>query len=257
MTKQIPNLFTLLNLFLGCIAIVFALQTETISIYVGDDLSTHYNIPEKLSVAALFIFAAAVVDFLDGFVARLLNASSEMGKQLDSLSDVVSFGVAPSVILFQLLRVSFIKEENGLDVSILWLMPAFIVACAGAYRLARFNIDDSQSFGFKGVPIPAVGLLIASLPLILHYGSSFIFVNEMFTNKWVLYAIIILVSWLMVSTLPLMALKFKDYSIKNNIPKIILLAVAVLAALIFNWLAVPVVFIVYIILSLLFKQQQS
>ncbi len=255
--KQIPNLFTLINLFLGCIAIVFALQTETISIYVEADLSTHYNIPEKLSIASYFIFAAAVVDFLDGFVARLLNATSEMGKQLDSLSDVVSFGVAPSVILYQLLRISFMKEENGLETSIAWLLPAFIVACAGAYRLARFNIDNTQSHGFKGVPIPAAGLLIASFPLILHFGNSIINVNEWLTNKWVLYAVIVLVSALMVSTLPLMALKFKDFSIKNNIPKIILLAIAVVAAFIFNWLAVPIIFIVYIILSLLFKQTSS
>lgn len=257
MIKQIPNLFTLINLFLGCIAIVFTLQTETISIYVGDDLSTHFNIPEQLSVAAYFIFAAAIVDFLDGFVARLLNASSEMGKQLDSLSDVVSFGVAPSIILYQLLRISFMKEENGLETSVAWLMPAFIVACAGAYRLARFNLDHAQSFGFKGVPIPAAGLLIASFPLILHYGNGLIDMSQWLTNKWVLYAVIILTSWLMVSTLPLMALKFKDYSLKNNLPKIILLAVGIIAAIIFSWLAVPIVFIVYIILSLLFKQQPS
>ncbi|MBK8610178.1 MAG: CDP-diacylglycerol--serine O-phosphatidyltransferase [Chitinophagaceae bacterium] len=255
--KQIPNLFTLLNLFLGCIAIVFALQTETISIYIGDDLSTQFNIPERLSVAAYFIFAAAIVDFLDGFVARLLNASSEMGKQLDSLSDVVSFGVAPSVILYQLLRISFMKEENGLETSIAWLLPAFVVACAGAYRLARFNLDDSQSFGFKGVPIPAAGLFIASFPLILHFGNSWIDMNAVLTNKWVLYAVVIVMSWLMVSNLPLMALKFKDASIKNNLPKIILLVIGILAAIIFNWLAVPIVFIVYIILSLLFKQQPS
>ncbi|MEI9957304.1 MAG: CDP-diacylglycerol--serine O-phosphatidyltransferase [Ferruginibacter sp.] len=210
--KQIPNIFTLLNLFLGCIAIVFALQTETISIFVDNDLSTHYNIPEKLSIASFFIFAAAVIDFLDGFVARLINATSEMGKQLDSLSDVVSFGVAPSVILYQLLRISFIKEENGLETSMAWLLPAFIVACAGAYRLARFNLDTTQSYGFKGVPIPAAGLLIASFPLILHFGNSLIDVSDWLTNKWVLYAIILIVSWLMVSTLPLMALKFKDFS---------------------------------------------
>ena len=253
--KQIPNLFTLLNLFLGCIAIVFALQTENISIFVGEDLSTHYNIPEKLSIASYFIFAAAVVDFLDGFVARLLNATSDMGKQLDSLSDVVSFGVAPSVILYQLLRISFIKEENGLETSIAWLLPAFIVACAGAYRLARFNLDNSQSYGFKGVPIPAAGLLIASFPLILHFGNGLVDIGEWLTNKWVLYAVIVVVSWLMLSTLPLMALKFKDFTIKNNLPKIILVATALVAALLLKWLAVPVVFIAYIILSLLYKQK--
>ncbi|MBK7121466.1 MAG: CDP-diacylglycerol--serine O-phosphatidyltransferase [Chitinophagaceae bacterium] len=257
MTRHIPNIFTLINLFLGCIAIVFALQTETISIYVGEDLSSHYNIPEKLGVAAFFIMAAAIVDFLDGFVARLLKASSDMGKQLDSLSDVVSFGVAPSVILYQLLRTSFIKEENGLETSIAWLLPAFIVACAAAYRLARFNLDSSQSYGFKGVPVPAAGLFIASFPLILHYGNSVFNVNEWLTNKWVLYAVIVLVSWLMVSTLPLMALKFRDFSIKNNIPKIMLLVVAVIAAFIFNWLAVPIIFIAYIILSLIFKKTFS
>ena len=257
MIKQIPNIFTLINLFLGCVAIVFALQTETISIYVGDDLSSHYNIPEKLSLAAYFIFAAAVVDFLDGFVARLMNASSEMGKQLDSLSDVVSFGVAPSVILYQLLRISFIKEEDGLETSIAWLLPAFVMACAGAYRLARFNLDNSQSFGFKGVPIPAAGLFIASFPLILHFGNSFIDMSPWLTNKWVLYVVIILLSWLMVSTLPLMALKFKDFTIKNNLPKIILLVIALLTAFLLQWLAVPVVFIAYIILSLLFKQKSS
>jgi CDP-diacylglycerol---serine O-phosphatidyltransferase len=252
--KQIPNLFTLLNLFLGCIAIVFALQTENISIYVGEDLSTHYNIPEKLAVAGLFIFAAAVIDFLDGFVARLLNATSDMGKQLDSLSDVVSFGAAPAVILYQLLRISFIQEETGLDVSITWLLPAFIFACAGAYRLARFNIDTSQSYGFKGVPIPAAGLVVASLPLILHYGNTLININAWLSNKWVLYAIIAVLSWLMVSTLPLMALKFKDFSVKNNLPKYILVAIAAIAAFLLHWLAVPVVFLAYIILSLLYKQ---
>jgi CDP-diacylglycerol--serine O-phosphatidyltransferase len=257
MTKQIPNIFTLINLFLGCIAIMYTLQTETISIYVGDDLSTHYNIPERLTVAAYFIFAAAVVDFLDGFVARLLNATSEMGKQLDSLSDVVSFGVAPSMILYQLLRTSFIKEETGLETSVISLFPAFIVACAGAYRLARFNIDTTQAYGFKGVPIPAAGLLIASFPLILHFGNSWVDAGEWLTNKWVLYAVILLISWLMVSTLPLMALKFKDYTLKNNLPKVMLLVIAVVAAVLLKWLAVPVVFIAYIILSLLYKQKQS
>ena len=96
---------------------------------------------KNYAYASLFICAAAVVDFLDGFVARFLNASSEMGKQLDSLADVVSFGVAPGVILYQLLRMSFVKEENGLDASIIWLLPAFILSCAAAYRLAKFNFD--------------------------------------------------------------------------------------------------------------------
>jgi CDP-diacylglycerol--serine O-phosphatidyltransferase len=255
MIKQIPNLFTLLNLVFGCLAIVVTMQNGIIIQYAADGTQL-IDIPEKIWMASLFIGIAAVVDFLDGFVARLFKASSAMGKQLDSLADVVSFGVAPAMIIYQFLRMSLSQEEDGLNASIIWLVPAFIIACAGAWRLARFNLDDSQSYGFKGVPIPAVGLIVASLPLIYWNNHSQIIVGILF-NKWFLYGVIILLSWLMVSKLPMMALKFKDYSIKNNIPKIILLAIAIIAAVVFHWLAVPIVFIVYIILSLLFKQQPS
>lgn len=230
-------------------AIVFALQTNSVIIYMNDQFNTSFNIPEKISWAAICIFIAAVIDFLDGFVARLLKATTEMGKQLDSLSDVVSFGVAPAVILYQLLKFSFAREENGLDVSIGWLVPSFIVACAAAYRLAKFNLDKDQQYSFKGVPVPAVGLLVASFPLILHFNEV-ASVNALIINKWFLYAVIIIVSYLMVSNLRIMSLKFCDFTLKNNIPKIILLAVAIIAALFLQWIAVPVVFIVYILLSL-------
>ncbi|MEO7960916.1 MAG: CDP-alcohol phosphatidyltransferase family protein, partial [Ginsengibacter sp.] len=99
--SAIPNIFTLLNLFTGCLAVVFALQTNTVMIYVNDDFSSSFNIPEKLTWASICIILAAIIDFLDGFVARLLKATSLLGKQLDSLSDIVSFGVAPGVILYQ------------------------------------------------------------------------------------------------------------------------------------------------------------
>ncbi|MBK7883982.1 MAG: CDP-diacylglycerol--serine O-phosphatidyltransferase [Chitinophagaceae bacterium] len=250
--KQIPNIFTLLNLFFGCLAIVVTLQNGIVIQYTNDG-AQYIDIPEKIWLASLFIGIAGVVDFLDGFVARLFNAASEIGKQLDSLADVVSFGVAPSMIVYQFLRLSLAKEQEGIDTSILWLMPAFIIACAGAYRLARFNIDQSQSYGFKGVPIPAAGLLIASFPLI-YWHSPTDWVVNILLNKWVLYGIIFSVSWLMVSRLPIMALKFKNLSVKNNIPKIILLLITIVAAIFLQWLAVPVVFIVYIILSLFYKQ---
>ncbi|UAY51397.1 CDP-alcohol phosphatidyltransferase family protein [Ferruginibacter albus] len=255
--KQIPNLFTLTNLFLGAVAIVFALQTQSVLIYTNDEFASSFNIPENLSVAALLLFFAAVVDFLDGFVARLFKATSEMGKQLDSLADVVSFGVAPGVIVYQLLRMSYAQEEMGLDVSIFLLLPAFLISCAAAYRLAKFNIDTTQQYGFKGVPTPAVGLLIASFPLILHFPSGFININEWLINKWFLYSVIIVVSWLMVSNLPLLALKFKNFSFKNNQPQFILIALGIVAVLLLRWLAIPVIFIAYIILSLLFKNKQS
>ena len=247
--KKIPNIFTLLNLFFGCMAIVFALQTNTVVIYVNDEFNSSFNIPEKLTWAAFCIIIAAIVDFLDGFVARLLHATSSVGKQLDSLSDVVSFGVAPAVIIYQLLRFSFAREENGLDVSILSLVPAFILSCAAAYRLARFNLDDTQAYSFKGVPVPTVGLLIASFPLILHFNTMSS-VNNLLINKWFLYALIIVLSYLMVSSVRMMALKFPDYTLKNNIPKITLLVIAIITAIFLQWIAVPVVFLFYILLSL-------
>src|SRR5204863_4256773 len=138
--KQIPNLFTLLNLFFGSIAIILILQTneEFVSLS-GEGVST-VHLPEKITWGCLFIFLAAIVDFLDGFVARLFKATSEMGKQLDSLADVVSFGVAPSLIVYHFLRISYAREVDGLNVSWILLTPAFLIACAAAYRLAKFNI---------------------------------------------------------------------------------------------------------------------
>jgi CDP-diacylglycerol--serine O-phosphatidyltransferase len=207
-------------------------------------------------MASLYIAIAAIVDFLDGFVARLLKASSEMGKQLDSLADVVSFGVAPGVILYQFLRLSLANGESGLEASALWLLPAVLVPCAAAYRLARFNIDSSQSFGFKGVPVPAAGLVVASLPLIYWHTSSEQAVN-LLLNKWFLYAIIIFLSYLMVSTLPIMALKFKDFSLKNNLPKLVILVIAIVSAIILKWAAMPVIFLAYIIVSLAIKNKKE
>lgn len=163
--KNIPNFFTLLNLVFGCMAIVFTLQNG-ITISGDAEGATWIDIPEKIWLAPLFIGLSAVVDFLDGFVARLLKAESSLGKELDSLADVVSFGVAPGMIIYQLLRLSFAKETNGLDTSLIWLLPAFFIPCAAAWRLARFNLDNSQSYTFKGMPVPVVGLLVASFPLI-------------------------------------------------------------------------------------------
>jgi len=253
--KQIPNIFTLLNLVFGCLAILAVLQNGLILTGTdsGDSLIV---LPEKIYMASVFIACAAVIDFLDGFVARLLKASSEMGKQLDSLADVVSFGVAPGLIIYQFLRLSFAQQEDGLDTSILWLLPAFIVPCAGAYRLARFNIDTEQSYGFKGVPIPAAGILIAAFPLIYWFTDQ-AWIIQLLHNFWFWYAVIFVVSYLMVSTLPMMALKFKEPTVKKLMPFIIIAAIAIASAFIFQWMAVPITFIAYVILSLLNKQKQS
>lgn len=253
--KQIPNIFTLLNLFFGCLAIVSIMQTG-LTLSVDSNGENLVVIPEKIYMAGIFIGLAALVDFLDGFVARFLKASSELGKQLDSLADTVSFGVAPGLIAYQFLRLSFAQQPDGLDISIAWLLPAFILPCAGAYRLARFNIDSSQSKGFKGVPVPAAGLLFASFPLVYWYSNNETIIRILL-NKWFWYGTILLVSYLMVSRLPMLALKFNGFSVKKMLPFIIIALIAIAGALSFGWLAVPLTFIAYVILSLLFKKHES
>jgi CDP-diacylglycerol--serine O-phosphatidyltransferase len=250
--KQIPNLFTLLNLVFGCIATVCILQTGESIVFIQQDGYSVVNLPEKIAIGSFFILAAAVVDFLDGFVARLFKSVTAMGKQLDSLADVVSFGVAPGLIIYQLLRISFAQQENGLDVSTAWLLPAFLVPCAAAWRLARFNIDATQQYSFKGLPAPAGGLFIASLPLVIWFKNFGL--QQLLINKWLLYAVVLIISFLMVSTITMMGMKFKDFSIKNNLPKYLLVVIAVIAAVIFQWLAIPVILLAYVLLSLLFKK---
>jgi CDP-diacylglycerol--serine O-phosphatidyltransferase len=249
--KQIPNLFTLLNLIFGCIAIVCTLQTGETIVQLDQYGATQVLFPERLWWGALFIFAAAIIDFLDGFLARMFKASSEMGKQLDSLSDVVSFGVAPGIILYQLLRMGYAQGENGLDVSFWALLPAFIFTAAVAWRLAKFNLSTNQTNSFRGVPSPAAGLVVASFPLIVFY--QYFGLQTLFINPWFLYAVILLLSYLMLSPRTFMALKFNDFSYKNNLLKYSLLAVSLVCIVVFKWLAVPIIFVVYLILSFFSK----
>lgn len=251
MKKQIPNLFTLANLFLGCMAIVQIMQSG-LSLSVDASGENLVEIPEQIYLASILIAAAAVVDFFDGFVARLLKVPSEMGKQLDSLADVVSFGVAPGLIIYQFLRLSFAQQAGGLEISSAFLLPAFLVPCAGAYRLARFNIDTEQSYGFKGVPIPAAGIWVASFPLVYWFAKDQ-WIFDLLRSYWFWYAVIGLSSYLMISTLPMMALKFKEFSLKALLPFIIIAVVSLVAAFLFGWLAVSIGFIAYVILSLLYK----
>lgn len=256
--KNIPNFFTLLNLIFGCIAIVYILQVGQ-SIVILNDQTGAYDpyFPEKMAWGSVFIFLAAIVDFLDGFVARVFKASSKMGEQLDSLSDLVSFGVAPGMILYQLLRLSFAREENGLNVGFMALLPAFIFTAAAAWRLAKFNISTVQSNSFKGVPTPAAGLLIASFPLIIWY--EYFGMQQLFINKWFLYGVIVIISYLMVSPLRLMALKFTDFSVRNNTGRFALIALSAIVIIVLGlmrtiWLAWPIIFILYIMLSLFYRE---
>lgn len=253
--KHIPNLFTLLNLAFGCMAIITILQTGIVLLNTEEG-SQMLSMPEEIFMASLFIGLAGVVDFLDGFVARLLKVASGMGKQLDSLSDVVSFGVAPGMIIYQFLRLSVAREEDGINASIIWLLPALLIPMAAAWRLAKFNIDETQTYHFRGVPTPAAGLLIASFPLIFWHNSTDTVINILL-NKWLWYGIVVLLSYLMVSNIPIMSLKFKDYTFKNNSTKWILLAVAIVLVIFLKWASVPFIFIAYILLSLPLKNKTA
>jgi len=251
--KQIPNLFTLLNLFFGCIAIVYITEpgiiiTESPS---GQNL---IEIPQQIYRASICIALAAVVDYFDGFLARLFGSSSEMWKQLDSLADLVSFGVAPSLIAYQFLKLSLAQDVDGLSTSWVQLLTVFILPCGAAFRLARFNISAPSTSGFTGVPVPAVGLLFASFPVIYWYAPmDQAMVTGLLLNKWFWYIVVLGCSYLMVSTLPMMAFKFDKFSLKKLLPLLILVGIGVLSAICFGWIAVPIVFIAYVVLSLSLK----
>jgi CDP-diacylglycerol--serine O-phosphatidyltransferase len=182
-----------------------------------------------------------------------MKSTSEMGKQLDSLSDVVSFGVAPGLMLYQMLRISYASEPDGLETSAYLMLPAVLVPMAAAWRLARFNLDTTHKNHFEGVPTPAAGLLIASFPLLILYNPYNI--QLILTNKWILYFICIIMPWLMISKLPLMNLKFKQFSFKENKPRYLLLIISVVLIIFLGWLSVIGIFITYILLSLVFKNQ--
>ncbi len=251
--KQLPHFFTLLNLFFGCIALICILQNGITILYLNDG-TQYVDIPEKIWLAPLFIGLAALADFIDGFLARWLKASSTLGRELDSLADLVSFGVAPGMILYQFLRMSYMRQADGADVSMLLLLPAMILPCAAAFRLAVFNLDQSQSLSFRGIPVPAVGLMVASFPLI-YWTKNSNWVINLLLNKWVIYILILLLGYVMVSRFRVMSMKFSRGSSGQNLPRVILFIIALVSIFIFQWLAVPVIFLFYIVLSLIFKNR--
>jgi CDP-diacylglycerol--serine O-phosphatidyltransferase len=251
MKKHIPNLFTLMNLFFGCCAIVATFQSGTMA-SMDESGAMLIEIPEPIYFASLFIALAGVVDFFDGLVARWLKVNSELGKQLDSLADVVSFGVAPSFIVFQFLRLSLASDANALNHSSILLAPAFIISMAGAYRLAKFNIDTAQANYFKGVPIPMIGILTAAFPLI-YWQSQIPYLSKLMLSPIFWYIYIALVAYLMVMKVPMLALKNLGKNKKLMTPLILLIADVILSALFFKWLAIPFGFIGYCLVSLFYK----
>ena len=217
----IPNLMTCANLLCGCVGIVNAFR--------GD-----------LLLAGTLIGVAGVFDFLDGFVARLLNQSSPIGKELDSLADVVTFGALPAFLIFRLI------EQTVTDSSAWSAYLAVTLAIFSALRLAKFNIETRQSDAFIGVPTPANALLVASLPFILKYNPEFEFI---ILNEAVLLVYTFVMSFLLVSEIPLFALKFKTFGWKGNEIQTIFLAMSVVLLFLAKFAAVPPIIGLYILLS--------
>ena len=235
MKKYIPNLITLSNLLCGTVAIVFAVRGT-------------------IDWAALFVAIGIFLDFFDGFFARLLHVKSEMGLQLDSLADMVTSGVVPGIVMFQLLNNStYVLQTEG---TFAMLLPyvGFFITLASAYRLANFNIDTRQTSGFIGLPTPANTMFILSLPLILQYQPTELF-NSLLHNMWVLLGITLLSAYLLNAEIALFALKFSDYSFKNNALKYVFLALCVILLLSLKIIAIPLIILLYIILSLLLPKR--
>ncbi|MBT8307259.1 MAG: CDP-alcohol phosphatidyltransferase family protein [Maribacter sp.] len=243
MKRHIPNLITFINLLCGSIATVFAVLNQ-------------------LELAAFLVLLGIFFDFLDGFAARLLNIKSDLGLQLDSLADMVTCGLVPGIIMFQLLGMSMSGGWN-LDLSsqatndTFWiglkLSPVpfigFLITLASAYRLANFNIDENQVSSFTGLPTPANALLILSLPLILLYHSNDL-LNGIILNQWFLIGTTVLSAYLLNSKIELFALKFENWSFSDNSQRYIFIIVSLVLLMTMKFLAVPAIIAFYILSSL-------
>lgn len=243
--KHLPNLITLSNLFCGLIAILYAFGGH-------------------LNIAGGFILLGAFLDFFDGLAARLLKVSGELGKQLDSLADLITFGVAPGIIVFQLL---YFQETNGFfnpfeD----WInrtaysatyLPyiALLIPIFSALRLAKFNIDTRQTDSFIGLPTPANALFFISIPLMIDFQPTH-FLATYLSKTSVLAAATIILSLLMVSEIPLLALKFKTLSWADNKMRFTFITLSVLLLFLLGFVAVPIIILLYPILSIINNRTQ-
>ena len=233
--KHIPNFITSLNILCGSLSIVASFEGYYL-------------------LASGFIFAAAVFDFIDGFAARMLKAYSELGKQLDSLADLVSFGVAPAFIVYNLMKSVLLIEEVTIDdltlLNVFYLASPFLLVVFSALRLAKFNIDTRQTTSFIGLPTPANAILLASLPVVMITTSRmeyyFIILNLKF-----LIPLIYIECFLLVSPIPMFSLKFKNLGLKDNLIRYIFILMVIVTIIFLKIVALPLVIIIYIFLSII------
>lgn len=252
----LPNLFTLMNLVSGSFAVFYAFELSH----------------EKLYIASIFIFISIIFDFLDGLIARLTKSVSEIGKNLDSLADLISFGVAPAVITFQMLKAGMEIKVFSADLpytDILILLSPILLIVAGALRLAKFNVDDRQKSKFLGLAIPASAFFFASIPLIDVYDPyDLIILKEWFdavpfkfvlaiiglqvyvlTNFWLYVISVLFFAVMQLIELPMFSLKFDGLSFKKNGARYIFLIIALLLFALLQCLALPFIVIIYILFS--------
>jgi len=229
---QIPNIITLLNLFCGCIAVVFAFQRQ-------------------FEIAFLFVSVGIFLDFFDGFFARLFHVSSPLGLQLDSLADMVTSGVVPGTIMFFMLKFCSGIEEND------WFpFLGFIITLGSCYRLANFNIDTRQTDSFIGLPTPANALFIMSIPLIKEHTDSLI-ILEALTNHWFLLVLTLFSAYILNAEIPLFSLKIKKFSVQHNKLQVGFLILSVAMIVMLHYLAIPLVILTYILLSVINNKVQT
>ena len=244
MIKQIPNIITSLNLLCGCVAIMFAVSGDLVS-------------------ASFFAFAGIFLDFFDGLAARVLNAQSQVGLQLDSLADVVTSGVLPGIVMVQLLSEAL--TGNSLDINAIFSDTAnrtsiesylpfigLLIAVASGYRLAKFNVDTRQTTSFIGLPVPANTLLILSLPLILSFQAGQQ-ITEVILTPWFLIIITLVSCVLLNAEIPLFGLKFKTWNFKDNAVRYLFLISSILLLVVLKFIAIPIIIFLYILVSLFWK----
>ena len=250
MRKHIPNLVTLLNLLCGCIALIFAVNSHFL-------------------MASLFVLLGIFFDFFDGLLARNLNVQSPMGIQLDSLADLVTCGVVPGIIMYKFMEsavggdATFVIDQ-GWNQTVNWIgakitpiaLIGLLIPLASAYRLARFNLDEDQQSYFKGLPVPANTLLILSLPLILHFQFS-ITVSHVFSNIWFLIVLTFVSCYLLNSNIKLFALKFSSWAFRPNVIRYLFLMVCIVLLAVLRFIAIPVIILIYVLVSLGFSKDIS
>jgi CDP-diacylglycerol--serine O-phosphatidyltransferase len=228
--KHLPNALTLANLFCGCCALLYTLYWQ----------------PET---AALFTAGSFLFDYLDGMAARALKVSSPLGKELDSLADVVSFGVVPGAMLYQMLAGTSGGAEGNLVQTA--ALPAFVLSAFSALRLAKFNLDTRQSRYFIGLSTPASTVLVLGLVLAAHhdrFGYA-----EIITNPWFLYGLVAVLSWLLLSEIPMFGMKIKGLDLVGNAVNIAFVLLFAVLVFVLKELALTAIIVCYILASVVLK----